>query len=371
MTQPFEGKSVLVTGGSRGIGRAIARRFAEEGAARVAIGYLRNDRAAEEAAGEIEARGADVTLVRGNVSSAKVAEQVAALGPLDVLVHNAATGVARPALETEDKHFDWTMSANARALIALARVAAPAMPGGSSIVALSSLGSGRVLDRRLRSPARGRRRGPSLPRRPPGPAPRPGRGRDADRSRLGAERLEVADVALVQLAVEGLLLAAAARAASVADRDAHVAEDRRAARRGRPRARPRATRSRAHAACSGVIQLRNTPSASAPASAHIFGPIAATAIRAVRRQRRRAAPSRPSRTTPSGRFVKPAPMPSHSRAGVDARPRRSSAAIVRRLVPVERQHGDADVRARGAAAANTAAVSRPLAIGWSLDHSEA
>lgn len=146
MTQRFEGKSVLVTGGSRGIGRAIARRFAEEGAARVAIGYLRNDRAAEEAAGEIEARGADVTLVRGNVSSAKVAEQVQALGPLDALVHNAATGVARPALETEDKHFDWTMSANARALIALARVAAPAMPGGSSIVALSSLGSGRVLD---------------------------------------------------------------------------------------------------------------------------------------------------------------------------------------------------------------------------------
>jgi enoyl-[acyl-carrier protein] reductase III len=142
----FDGKSVLVTGGSRGIGREIARRFAERGAARVAIGYLRNDRAAEEAAAEIEALGADVRLVRGNVSSAKVAEQVAALGPLDVLVHNAATGVARPALETQDKHFDWTMNANARALIALARAAVPAMPESSSIVALSSLGSQRVLD---------------------------------------------------------------------------------------------------------------------------------------------------------------------------------------------------------------------------------
>ena len=146
MTQPFEGKSVLVTGGSRGIGRAIATRFAKDGAAKVAIGYLRNDRAAEETAAEIEELGTRVTLVRGNVSSTKVADQVAALGPLDVLVHNAATGVARPALETEDKHFDWTMSANARALIALARVAAPAMPEGSSIVALSSLGSERVLD---------------------------------------------------------------------------------------------------------------------------------------------------------------------------------------------------------------------------------
>jgi enoyl-[acyl-carrier protein] reductase III len=142
----FDGKAVLVTGGSRGIGREIARRFAELGTARVAIGYLRNDRAAEEAAGEIEALGAEAVLVRGNVSSSKVAQQVAALGPLDVLVHNAATGVARPALETEDKHFDWTMAANARALLALARAAVPAMPSGASIVALSSLGSQRVLD---------------------------------------------------------------------------------------------------------------------------------------------------------------------------------------------------------------------------------
>ena len=142
----FGGKSVLVTGGSRGIGREIARRFAELGAARIAIGYLRNDRAAEEAAAEIVALGAEAVLVRGNVSSAKVAQQVAALGPLDVLVHNAATGVARPALETEDKHFDWTMGANARALLGLARAAVPSMPEGSSIVALSSLGSQRVLE---------------------------------------------------------------------------------------------------------------------------------------------------------------------------------------------------------------------------------
>jgi enoyl-[acyl-carrier protein] reductase III len=142
----FDGKSVLVTGGSRGIGREIAKRFAELGAATVAIGYLRNDRAADEAAAEIEALGSEPVLVRGNVSSAKVTEQVAALGSLDVLVHNAATGVARPALETEDKHFDWTMAANARALIALTRVAAPAMPEGSSIVALSSLGAQRVID---------------------------------------------------------------------------------------------------------------------------------------------------------------------------------------------------------------------------------
>jgi enoyl-[acyl-carrier protein] reductase III len=138
--------NVFVTGGSRGIGRAIALRFARDGAVRVAIGYFRNDRAAEETADELRALGAEPVLVRGNVTSARVLEQVAALGPLDVLVHNAATGVIRPALETEDKHWDWTLNANARALLQLARVAAPQMKPGSSIVAISSLGAQRVLE---------------------------------------------------------------------------------------------------------------------------------------------------------------------------------------------------------------------------------
>jgi enoyl-[acyl-carrier protein] reductase III len=60
-------------------------------------------------------------------------------------VHNAATGVIRPALETEPKHWDWTLTANARALLDLARTAAPQMPAGSTIVGVSSLGSTRVL----------------------------------------------------------------------------------------------------------------------------------------------------------------------------------------------------------------------------------
>ena len=137
--------NVLVTGGSRGIGRAIALRFARDGAERVAIGYLRNDRAAEETAAELSAAGAEPVLVRGNVTSSRVLEEVAALGPLDVLVHNAASGVIREPLDTEEKHWDWTLGANARALLALTQAAAPAMPAGSSIVGISSLGSQRVL----------------------------------------------------------------------------------------------------------------------------------------------------------------------------------------------------------------------------------
>jgi enoyl-[acyl-carrier protein] reductase III len=137
--------TVFVSGGSRGIGRAIALRFAVDGAKRVAIGYLRNDRAAEETAAELEAAGAEPILVRGNVTSSRVLDEVAALGPLEALVHNAATGVIRPALDTEDKHWDWTVNANARALLQLTRAASPNLTAGSSIVAISSLGAQRVL----------------------------------------------------------------------------------------------------------------------------------------------------------------------------------------------------------------------------------
>ena len=142
----FDGASVFVTGGSRGIGKAIALRFAELGAVRVAIGYLRNDTAAEATADELRAAGAEPVLVRGNVASERVVREVADLGALDALVHNAATGVIRPALEVEKKHWDWTLDANAHALLALTQAAAPQMQAGSSIVAISSLGSTRVLE---------------------------------------------------------------------------------------------------------------------------------------------------------------------------------------------------------------------------------
>jgi len=140
------GGAALVTGGTRGIGRAIALRLAREGAGRIVLGYMRNDSAAEEASEEIRLAGAEPVLVRGNVSSEKTIAELAAHGPFRAVVHNAATGVIRSALETEDKHWDWTLNANARALLSLARATAPAMEPGSSIVAISSLGAQRVLE---------------------------------------------------------------------------------------------------------------------------------------------------------------------------------------------------------------------------------
>jgi enoyl-[acyl-carrier protein] reductase III len=142
----LEGSSVLVTGGTRGIGLAIALRLVRDGASRAVLGYMRNDTAAEAGAAAVQEAGAEVVLVRGEVSKESVVTELASHGPYRVVVHNAATGVIRRALETEDKHWDWTLNANARALLSLARATAPSMVDGSSIIAISSLGSQRVLD---------------------------------------------------------------------------------------------------------------------------------------------------------------------------------------------------------------------------------
>jgi enoyl-[acyl-carrier protein] reductase III len=141
-----EDRAVLVTGGTRGIGKAIALRLASLGAKRVALGYLRNDAAAEEAADELRGAGAEPVLVRGNIASDRVVAEFASHGPFWAVVHNAATGVIRSALETEDKHWDWTLGANARALLSLARACAPEMKPGSSMIGISSLGSTHVLE---------------------------------------------------------------------------------------------------------------------------------------------------------------------------------------------------------------------------------
>jgi len=137
--------SVLVTGGTRGIGRAIAHRLVADGATKAVLGYMRNDSAAEAAAEELRATGAEVILVRGNVAEEKTIAELASHGPYRVVVSNAATGVVRPAMETEDKHWDWTLNANARSLLSLARACAPTMEEDASIVGISSLGSQRVL----------------------------------------------------------------------------------------------------------------------------------------------------------------------------------------------------------------------------------
>lgn len=149
-TGRFHGKAVLVTGGTRGIGKAIAAMFARGGAS-VAVGYLHRTGTAEATVQELRETGADVLAVRGDVRDPErvrsmVSEVAEALGGLDVLVSNAASGSNRPALELDPKGWDWAMDINARALLLLARAAVPWMRerGGGRIVSISSPGASRV-----------------------------------------------------------------------------------------------------------------------------------------------------------------------------------------------------------------------------------
>lgn len=146
----LSGKTALVTGGSRGIGRAIAVELARAGA-RVAVNFLRNRAAAENAAAAIGAVGPEPVLVRADVGKEDHLDRLfeelkQTFGGLDVLISNAAAGVLKPAAEITAKHFDWTMAGNARALLGLVQRAAPLMKGRDGrVVALSSLGAARAL----------------------------------------------------------------------------------------------------------------------------------------------------------------------------------------------------------------------------------
>lgn len=146
-------KVALVTGGTRGIGKAIAHKLADQGY-NLVINYLRNRSAAQEAKEELEAKGVEVLLVKANVGDvAKIKEMFQEIdnhfGRLDILVNNAASGVLRPLMELEESHWDWTMDINSKALLFCAQEAAKLMMKtgeGGKIVSLSSLGSIRVLD---------------------------------------------------------------------------------------------------------------------------------------------------------------------------------------------------------------------------------
>ena len=147
----FMNKIVLVTGSGRGIGRAIALHFAQEGAD-VVVNYFRNRQPAEEVAGLIQAMGRRSLAVKANMGNLEGIEHLfniieSQFGGLDIFINNAASGYNRPAMQQRGKGWDWTLNINARALLFAAQRAAPMMEkrGGVSIVSISSPGSMRVL----------------------------------------------------------------------------------------------------------------------------------------------------------------------------------------------------------------------------------
>jgi len=142
----LEGKVALVTGGGRGIGRAIALKLASQGVD-IIVNFFRRRSTAEQTAKDIEALGVKAEIIRANVGEqAKIDEMFDMIGNkfghLDILINNAASGVGRPVTDIDVKAWEWTMDINAKACLLCTQRAAKLMEGrGGKIVNISSLGS--------------------------------------------------------------------------------------------------------------------------------------------------------------------------------------------------------------------------------------
>ncbi|MFN3191801.1 MAG: SDR family oxidoreductase [Aureliella sp.] len=146
------GKTALVTGASRGIGRATAIRLAEAGA-NVIVNYVTSQSAASEVAEQVSALGGKAACVKADVSEQEDIQSMMdfvgqEFGQLDILISNAASGGFRNLLDATPRHFEATMNTNVRSLMLLAQAAKPLMHSNKErckIVALSSHGSHRAL----------------------------------------------------------------------------------------------------------------------------------------------------------------------------------------------------------------------------------
>jgi enoyl-[acyl-carrier protein] reductase III len=145
----LQNKSILVTGGTRGVGGAISLELARAGAT-VWANYVRDQKAAEQFLAGAEAEGLKIKGLRADLTAdADLKKLIVAVSEngakLDGFVHCAATGIHRPIEQLTTRHFDWTFSLNVRAFLALVVGLLPHFEKGASVVAISSEGAARAV----------------------------------------------------------------------------------------------------------------------------------------------------------------------------------------------------------------------------------
>jgi 3-oxoacyl-[acyl-carrier protein] reductase len=150
MSSPLSGKVALVTGGSRGIGAAIARKLAADGAS-VALTYVKSPYKAKQVVAEIEDAGGRAIAIQADNRDAvaiesSVAETVASLGRLDILVNSAGIWRAQPVETLSLADFDESMEVNLRAPFVASKAAAAHMGEGGRIISIASNLAERVTD---------------------------------------------------------------------------------------------------------------------------------------------------------------------------------------------------------------------------------
>src|SRR5216117_4000028 len=149
MTRKLEGKIALITGGSRGIGAAIAKRLTADGA-KVAITYTKGADAAASVVKEIEGAGGKAIAIQADATDADagkaaVEKTVATFGRLDVLVNNAGTAIPKTFEETTLEEMDRVIDINVRGVFVTTQAALKHMKSGGRIIMIGSAVGERVL----------------------------------------------------------------------------------------------------------------------------------------------------------------------------------------------------------------------------------
>jgi 3-oxoacyl-[acyl-carrier protein] reductase len=145
MSKPLQGKVALVTGSSRGIGAAIARRLARDGA-KVAVNYASSKQAAEALVRTIKEEGGEAVLAPGDVSAKDGPARIAAaareaFGRIDILVNNAGVLDIATLGDATTEHFEKVFAVNVFGVAAMTRAAAPHLPDGGRVINTSSIGA--------------------------------------------------------------------------------------------------------------------------------------------------------------------------------------------------------------------------------------
>ena len=148
MNRRLEQKRALVTGGSRGIGAAIAKRLAREGA-RVALTYVGNPDQADQTVKVIQSSGGTALAIRADSADAgavvaAVEQTVRELGGIDILVNNAGIAVVAPIEDFKLEDFDRILAVNVRAVFVAAQAAVKHMQAGGRIINLGSCNAERM-----------------------------------------------------------------------------------------------------------------------------------------------------------------------------------------------------------------------------------
>ncbi|MBO0781223.1 MAG: SDR family oxidoreductase [Ktedonobacteraceae bacterium] len=145
MTYVLAGKHALVTGSSRGIGRAIAQRLAKDGAA-VIIHYVRNAKAAGEVVEAILEEGGKAVAIQADLAQPSEVQRLfeeaeQAIGPLDIVFANAADALVKPLIECTEEDFDRIFTLNAKSVFFTLQQAARRVRNGGRIIATSTGGT--------------------------------------------------------------------------------------------------------------------------------------------------------------------------------------------------------------------------------------